>query len=392
MFKVNVVGSYFSVVFFFALLAPFLHVFKVIHVDYLVGALSFYIGLPLVVVLTWVCVFRSSMKGMLPVSSMFFFFLLVYGVLVSFFVGGDYVDIAGNSTRLLFCIGVICLAVFQRDECIRFLAGNERLLASLALIVLSVSVVLMYFAAAAGYSVYFGLQSTVAFIPLAYGLVNRRWRFVVLSLVLIVASGKRGGMLGAFFVIFVYVGYLVFVGRIKLFLLLLALFVSFALAVYFFDLVPESILARFSQFASDGPIDWDRATAGRFTEVKAVFDVLDRSPYVLIFGSGLGAVIEVGGVEDSTVHFSPFGLMIAFGLPLTLIIYFFMFSVFARGIACSIVSGVVKGRHVMMWTLVFVGEFFFSFTAFTILQSYILWMSVLAIISFSGKGGRVDRA
>ncbi|MTZ15526.1 hypothetical protein GNE00_17380 [Pseudomonas sp. JL972] len=391
--KVTPVNVYFCFVLFLVFLSPVLHVFKVAHINYDVGAFSFYIGFPLVVLFAWLCLLAPGSKRMtlgFSLLSLFFFFLFLYGLLVTLFEGGDYIDISGNCLRLLFCLGFIML-LRQRNRCVLFFVEKELMMARVSVLVLAVAVFAMYVAAASGYSVYFGLQSTIAFISLAYGLARNRWKFIVVSLVLIVASGKRGVMLGAVSMIFFYVFYLVSSGRIRVFFLLLFFLLSAAVITYQFDLVPQSISSRFSQFTSEGTLDWDRATAGRLTEVRAVMSVLDMHPSVLYFGSGFGAVIDIAGMKDSTVHFSPFGLMLIFGLPITLLIYLFVACVIGLGYFLSLNRGFPFRENILLWTLVLVGELVFSFTAFTILQSYVLWLSVLAVLSFSKAGeGRLD--
>jgi hypothetical protein len=280
-------------------------------------------------------------------------------------------------------MGMFFLAFARSDAIALYLIENEKIISLILLGVMAFSIFLMYIASMAGFSVYFGLQSTILFVPLAYGVVYRKFGLILIALALIILSGKRGSMLGAVGVFSAYFFALFISGRIRLFLALLLSFIIIAGGVFYFDLLPSSIVARFSQFTSGEAVDWNRATAGRMSELDAVFELLEKYPNILFFGSGLGAAIEIGGTIDSTVHFSPFGLMIIFGAPLAMFLYVYLFSIALRGLWVGVLGKQGGNKHLLLWSLVLVGEMFFSFTAFTILQSYMLWISIAAVGSFS---------
>lgn len=368
---------------FLAMVSPMVHALKVVRISYEVGAYVFYIGLPLVTAIIWGCLLRGRHFLPLPL-----FFLLLLGLMLSTFLsmvyGGDWFDMAGNFTRLLFCIGMVQFSVVYRRDILGFLGRHERTVAFLALISTSIAVIGLYAASFIGFGVYFGLQSTLAFVALSYGLVYKSSVFAIGAVILIVLSGKRGAMVGAVAVILAYLFFLLYSRQAKRFVvILLALFfVSFT--AFFAGLIPESILSRFDQFTSGETTDWNKATAGRMTEVEGVFEVFEAHPEVLIHGLGLGAAIEdPSGVSDSTIHFSPFGLILLWGLPLTILFYMSMFYYAIKGFYVAGRANYFYRKSMLFWSLILTGELVFSFSAFTILQSMMLWLAAASVMAFA---------
>lgn len=381
--RVSVPRLVMVLIFIYVIISPIIHALKVTRISYEIGAYVFYIGLPVITLMIWVTLFRARHH----VPSLAFFFLLVsfmFAMLISIFYGGDWFDMAGNFVRLLFCLGMLQFASVYRQAIIAFLTKNDKKIAIFSMLSMSLAVGGLYLSSFIGVGVYFGLQSTVAFVSLSYGLVYRNFLFSVVSLMLIVLSGKRGAMLAAVAILLMYLFVLLYSGEIRRFFVIFCGIVFVSLGAFFSGLVPESILSRFEQFTSGEPTDWNKATAGRMTEINSVIEIVTRNPEVLVHGLGLGAAIkDPSGASDSTIHFSPFGLMLIWGLPLTILFYIPLIFYFALGVY---MSGKKFFRHkekVFFWNLIFIGELAFSFSAFTILQSMMLWLSLAAIIALT---------
>lgn len=366
-----------------AISSPVVHAFKVARISYELGAYVFYIGFPIITLIVWGCLLRSKHLAPSPFFFVLLFFLML-GTFVTIMNGGDEFDIAGNFLRLTFCVGMLQFAVVYSDETVSYLGANEKRIAGWAVGSMSVAIGGLYLASYMGFGVYFGLQSTLAFIGLSYGLVHRKAIFIVISIALIVLSGKRGAMLAGLLVVFAYLIFLLHSRQLKRFAIILSGMFLVTFIAYFAGLVPESILMRFEQFSSGGVPDWDKATAGRMTEVEEVLRLIDSRPLILVHGLGLGAAINMpGGVSDSTVHFSPLGLILMLGLPLTIVFYIAMFFYAAKGIYLAGHRKFLHRKSTLFWSLIFIGELAFSFSAFTILQSTVLWLSLAAIIALS---------
>src|SRR5690606_21334008 len=116
-------------------------------------------------------------------------------------------------------------------------------------------------------------------------------------------------------------------------------------------------------------------TAGRNEEIEYVMAVLRDDPYAFWFGSGLGAgFTDDAGNFKSTVHFSPAGLILKYGLLWMIAIYSAFLWVIIRGLLWIKIIG-NESRVYQFWYLVFIGELVFSFSAYTLFQSFMLWMA-----------------
>lgn len=376
-----------SVLFFLLFLivsAPVVHLFKVTRVSYDLGAYFFYIGSPSAFFCVWFGVLLSVWRRRLPWGFFVFFFLALYGSLLFFFYGGSEVDFFGNLLRFLFCAGMICFFYLNGCAVVDFLDYNSLFISRLSLVVSSLSAISLHAVSFAGGAVYFGLQNTLVLIPLSYGLVYSRFSFVMISLLVVGLSGKRGGMLAAFCVVLYYIFVKVFFYRSKVALRFMVLFFMVAFALLAFGYVPQSISKRFEQFQGGSEVDWNAATAGRVDEISAALSVIKEDYFVGLWGMGHGAAVDINGAIDSTVHFTPLGLTMIVGVGGAIIVYSYFLSFIVRSIKFF------SGRHKVfeLWFLVFLGEFVFSFTAFTLLQSYLLWLSFgVVIFYFSEKRG-----
>lgn len=284
---------------------------------------------------------------------------------------------------------MIYLFYLNGNDIVEFLEKNMVFYSRLAVLVSIVCAGALHIVSFLGGSVYFGLQNTVAFISLSYGLVYKRFFILSVSLLSIVLSGKRGGMLGALFMIFYFLFVKLFFYKSKyaFYSLMLGFFAGGMYIV--FGKIPESIAHRFAQFSGSGPIDWNAATAGRIDEISSALSVIRENHYIGLWGMGHGAAIDINGAVDSTVHFSPLGLTMIVGSVFAVLIYAYFFCFVVKGV--FVLSKKHGNEIYQVWFLVFLGEFLFSFTAFTLLQSYMLWLSLGVVVyyfSLNDSGGQ----
>lgn len=357
------------------------HLLKVVRISADIGALFFYITFPVAVVLCAMALMRFRPRAFaLRGFSTLLVVMITVGAVGAAYNDADMLDIAGDVTRILFCL-LFCLACTNRPEA--YVNYVDQIIPRFSKIFLWVSLAsssVLYLVSGWGGSVYFGLQVTIALLPLAYGLVSRKNLYVILSLLAIVLAGKRGVMGAAIVMILAAI---VIEKRTGLFvrsvLVAAMLFVAIYLSIIL-DLMPVQVLNRFSEFARGGDFDIDRATAGRFYEIDAALAEFGRNKWVLIVGKGLGASYEIDYAADSTVHLSPLSMILRFGIPLTIMFYVVLASMVIWGLRQRITAH-MGGMGVKIMLLVLIGELVFSFSAFTLMQSYLLWISYCYLYS-----------
>lgn len=366
------------------IIGPLVHLLKVARIAYDVGAVLFYTGFPTIILLL---IFGGLWEPNNPErrAKVFPVLLLVMLVAAAVMTGhyqGDIADIAGNVLRLAFVFVCVFFLTNSADAYVAFL--NDRLfwISKLALITTTGATLLMHMAALVGFSVYFGLQTTGAFIALAYGLVYQRLSIAFLAFVPLIGSGKRGAMMGAIAILIAYIA--MAAGRVKmqrLVALAAGLGVSFVI-LYVFQLLPAAILHRIDFLFTDADVDLNTVSAGRYLEAATAIGHLNDHPMAWLTGFGLGSAINLtqyAGSTVSTVHFSPLAMIMIFGVPLTLLFYGALISYLISFFRiCR--AGWVPREFVVMF-LVVVAEIAFSLTAFSILQSYLLWIALTYLIA-----------
>lgn len=361
------------------LLGPLIHVLKVTRIDFEVGAIVFYVGLPMSVLLLGLGILwqRAPSQSQLLLPLIVVGLLSVFSMVMTAKYGGLLEDIAGNALRL----AMVALALISfgswgaqfRSYLMKWLP----LFAFLALAVSLGSVVLIYVASFLGFAVYFGLQVMPALVSLSYGLVSNRHGYTALSLLALFGAGKRGGMMAAAAIVLGYV--FIAAGKVQVHRIMAFFAAAFfvIMTAFVFGLVPEAVSARLDFLLELDEVDLNTATSGRLYEIEAALAILRDDPLVWITGQGLGSTIDAYNTSFSTIHFTPIGMLLIFGLPLTILFYggLIAFLVLAYGYVRSARS---TGEDAVFF-LVILGELAFTFTAFTILQSFQLWLAIIFV-------------
>ena len=364
--------------------ATLTHILKVSHIPSSIGVLLFYIGFPLSIALVWLQIFRSKFSPTCNPMTLVLIVGLLYALSTTIFFGGQALDIGGNLCRLFFCISMAHLSSTTPKGIRKYGQRHTKILAYISIFTTAISVFFIYLADQSGYNVYFGLQCDLAFLGLAFGLVKKRWLLVTISLTIIILAGKRGVMLGSLSIVITWILYsLAFEKKSTFVFYLIAIFLIGG-TLTSLDMIPNNISSRFSQFTSEGPIDWNRATAGRAAEIEQVLQQIESAPILALTGRGLGATIRINGIDDSTVHFTPLALLLIFGTPITVMIYFNFWRTIVKS-GRRIIKFHPSNRIQFVWLLVLIGQLTFSFTAFTILQSYLLWISFAITQSYNAS-------
>lgn len=379
-------------------LSTILHLFKVLRINYDLGGYLFYITFPLLVILYLINSIIKAQKKIHRIEIAFIlYFLLVLTITftITIYNKGDPVDIVGNMLRLLLPIFMIFAILGNSLATIQYISNNIIRLSKTALIIALTSASVLHIYSFNGGSVYFGLQPTIAFISLAYGLSNKNHIYTILSIIAIILSGKRGGMLALAIIVIVHFVILAMQGKLTKILKALAFLLFLIFLTTQFNLIPENILNRINwiyEIFSGEVVDLNRASAGRVDEIESFLSKISNNTHAWIFGYGLGATIDIGETSDSTIHFSPFGLILIMGLPLTIILYLFI-----SGLIIFSIKKIINLRNknlsklLHITILLLAGEIAFSMTAFTILQSYTLWFCISLIIIILTYSKKIER-
>lgn len=158
----------------------------------------------------------------------------------------------------------------------------------------------------------------------------------VFYFVVLVASGKRGVYLAAFVVI------LLCYRNKKLSLpswlgLFFSLFLGVILLASYIDEVQYFFLKGGAYDAHAGASDLlDILSGGRMDELQGAVAAM-HSPLQFFFGAGLGFAYEAKGFEDAAglhrnLHFTPASLAIYYGIPFTLVFFYYLATFFAAAL------------------------------------------------------------
>jgi hypothetical protein len=377
---------------FVVVASPIIHVLKVAHISSIPGAWLFYTSLPLTVVVFALASITMGARMTAPLRILWGILgiSLVLAMIRTDWMNGTAEDIGGNFLRFLIPLTVIPVMARPSESAWARRMSLQVSLARACLLSSLLAVIFTYWLAQEGFSVYFGLQlSPAILICLAVALVTSSAASSIASMALPVLAGKRGVVVAAVTVL-VSACAIRSTRRMSLLLCTLMLCATATLLL----VAPQGILPALHQRiggtlqslqvaigateVDEAMISLNVATQGRADEVTAAVETLDSGgPSAWILGCGLGATIVTanGEATDSTVHFSPVALTLLCGAPLAAAVFIFVALLIVHTLIRS-ADGACRGTQVL--ALVAAGEFVFSFSAFTFLQSPTLWMCLAA--------------
>ncbi|NOQ31668.1 MAG: hypothetical protein GQ570_11155 [Helicobacteraceae bacterium] len=255
-------------------------------------------------------------------------------------------------------------------------------------------IVYAYFLRQGGF--YLGFSSSPLLIPFVYFLIKKKWSLVILTVVLIAISGKRG----VFIVLPVLcLSYLFLLLSLKEFLktiLLLFVFgIVFFVLINYFDVLFyfESSVNKFkliSKVLFSNEYDLHELavmSSGRSIEIIEGVNELN-SQDAWLRGLGYGFQIEVPSVDGSYslinhyVHFTPFNFILQYGLILgSLFLFIFVFKIIN-----ALVKSKKKSDLEQFFLLLSVGYLLGSLTNYSMSFNPIIWMTfIIALYGFRKK-------
>ena len=248
-----------------------------------------------------------------------------------------------------------------------------------------------------GGSLYLGIGTGYLVLPLAYFLVHSKYRLALLTMILILISGKRGPMLAA---ILVLVGYLPFFLRRKLIsALVVSIFLSFIISLLYiqtdgltdFDSLPVYLASPLTKVAAVNPYaedyDADLAFSGRNQELFLASDHFFSNPVSPIMGLGFGwsyffdALIPGSTTTDFNVHYvhlAPANFFFTLGIPVAIFIIFSMWLIFFKAYRVIFLTEFSLIAKVIL--LFWIGSFANSLSGYSYPIDPTFWLS-LAFLS-----------
>jgi hypothetical protein len=242
--------------------------------------------------------------------------------------------------------------------------------------------------------VIFRLGSSSLLLPIAYYFVKKRNGRFILSALLLVASGKRGSIVAL-------VGMLLLIGILgverkgkvvrDLWRLTLVICVVVGSLYGIGNITLFQPVTRWKRlFAAKDIVDLRIVMAGRIGEVTSSLNELRMKELGYVVGGGHGFSYtyeqlygrgekEIAYTEGyHNVHFSPVGIVGIYGIPLFVIMYILIVFKLIRLKKFVCLSDLRNLSYCALYYCT-VGQFFYSFAAYTILQEPLLWVGMGAL-------------
>jgi hypothetical protein len=241
---------------------------------------------------------------------------------------------------------------------------------------------------------YLGFSSDALILPFALFLLKRRYLLALLTLFVVLLSGKRGVLLALialipFFVFFRSRSLLQFAKASTWSILALVSLVGVAAAVAHY--LPEQlgqavdkINLLFTLADEHAEHAVDIATSGRSIEIVAGLEFLDQTQSWWK-GLGYGFGFEVSNVSGEFfqiqhyVHFTPMNYLLQYGLVLAVTFYVLLFGMLVRATFIARRTGF----FVLQWvTLVCWGNVIVSMTAYSVGSDPTYWMMIGILVRY----------
>lgn len=249
-----------------------------------------------------------------------------------------------------------------------------------------------------GWDLYLSVQTSPLLFPTAYYYWKKNWRSLLLTILLIALSGKRGVVLSTIAMLtFLRLArkYKTFSKQMRRLMIAGAL----SIAVFFGGLfiiseyVPPSLVPRAVarwQYSLPFSEKFDPflGTSGRWPELVSAVKAIRENPLNLWIGGGHGfsyrLTSERWNIETHhNVHFSPVGMVATYGLPITILFYLALM----RLLGPIYTARPADLHYETVWATFFgcaVGLLVWTCFQITLLQDPLLWM-LLGLLSSTAR-------
>ena len=321
------------VVLYYAI-SPFLYLLRTLSGD--VGITSFILRFfePFLLVSTlFSCFLQNRFK--LNAYILTFFLLGFYGVIIAIVQDNRLVDIVAGYSH--FMTGILLFIYFYSSgknlNIDRFMMVLSYATLSCCLAVLGFMYCMPYIL---GFHIYLGLACQVLIMVFFYNLHKRRFFQCILSVLLIILSGKRGVLVALLIGYILSLIFLLHRAKLKNIVKLLFAFVLISsIVVLVLPVTSEQLIKKYTYNEQATVDDY---SAGRWNEVTSAYEGWVNNVENVILGSGFGFtytyihfLTKLADTEDyKNVHFSYLNPIIIFGVPVATLYYICLGLLFIR--------------------------------------------------------------
>lgn len=329
--KIGFIGI---LIIFYYVISPFLYLLRAIVGDYGVTAVILRTAEPVLLLTTFgACLVNQRVKW--NGYSLTFTLIGLYGLLVACLQGNNPQNVLAGYARymtgiILFIYYYTLGQQFDRDRFMRVLTYT--MLSCYAMVLAFIYAMPMLL----GFRIYLGLACQVLIAVFFYNYQKRRIFLALLSLVLILLSGKRGVFVALFFGLTFSVVFLILQRNIKT--TLKTSFVIILASISILVVLPMTNDQLLNKYVFNDNDTMDAYSAGRWNEITSAYENFSNNFETMLIGNGFGftytyihSMAKMADTEDyKNVHFSYLNPVIIFGFPMSLLYFSCLFLLFFR--------------------------------------------------------------
>ncbi|MGI1677496.1 MAG: O-antigen ligase family protein [Cellvibrionaceae bacterium] len=361
-----------SIIVYYAL-SPFLYLVRTLVGDFGFSAIILRSLEPCLILVVFLSLLNlQKIKINIIIVSMIL--LGIYGIVVGFLNENKPVDVVSGMSH--FYMGVLLCAYFYSVDTLSNMNRFMMLLSFYCIISISIVLFVMYTLPYwAGIQIYLGLACQILIIIFFYNVHQKKITISILTLLLILASGKRG-VLVALFIAFAASFFPFFVKyHSKEMLKITSIIIIAASFVFFFN---APVLDKFlSKFSINNTSTLNSYSSGRINEISSAFNFFYNTNNNILLGKGFGFsytyvnddknIPDVEGYRN--IHFSYLNPLLIFGLPLAFFYYCILLLVFFK-----VSNFGLRGSIYLKWSVF--SYFVYACFVFNLFNEPILWMCI----------------
>ena len=328
------IGFIAKIVILYYSVAPFLYLLRALSGDTGITAIILRTSEPLLLIATFsVCCLQNKFK--LNRYSFTLILLGIYGLFIAVFQENKIMDAMAGYSH--FMTGIMLFIYFYCSGMRLNIDNFMKILSYVTLTCYSIALAAMYgLPFILGFHIYLGLACQVLIMVFFYNFQKRRVFLCILSVLLIIISGKRGVMVALFAGIIISLFFSLRHLRLKkVAKISFALILVLSLIVLVLPVTNEQLLNKYTYSEKETVDDY---SAGRWNEVISAYEGWSSTIENMIIGSGFGftytyihSLTKIADTEDyKNVHFSYLNPIIILGIPLALIYYICLLLLFIK--------------------------------------------------------------
>lgn len=371
----KVVGNnwIFLLFFVFYSLSPYLYILRVLLPDSIITWIALRFLEPFMIIVLVFSLFYMK-KIRFDLYSFMILPLLIYGIASAILWQNEGLKIVTGASHFIF--GFVVYLYFKNQEDLTEKKFERFLffLAILSLVSLTIVVSVMVFSEyVLGINVYLGLSCQVLIVAFYLFLYQNKNFLVILTIGIILLSGKRGVLVALLLSMFVYSFPFMVVYRLKEVVIAICFGATVLISIGSYN--SEFIEKIGDKFTLEDTKSVNDFSSGRLNEALSAVDFFAKDNVRMLLGSGFGFKYiyrqedkSLENVEDyGNVHFSPLNPLIIFGSVIA-IIYFLI-------LILLILKTLMSSNNGIRWPMksALIGSLVYTIFVFNLFNEPILW-------------------